>query len=207
MSDISAFAGDGYVSRETFARFEVYAGLLAKWNDRINLVAPSTIPELWSRHFADSAQLWDLRPEGAKRWLDLGSGAGFPGLVIAIIAAVEDPGLQVTLVESDQRKVAFLATVARETGVKVEIRADRVERLAPQAADVVSARALAPLPRLLDMAALHLRAGGVALFPKGESAEAEIADALAKRTFSVQKFPSRTDPRGVILRIGELGHA
>lgn len=195
------------VSRETLDRMSVYEALLHKWSGKINLVASSTLHEVPTRHFLDSAQLWTLKPSGVSEWLDLGSGAGFPGMIIAIIAAEIDPALRVSLVESDARKAAFLMTVARETGLEVNILAQRIESLPEQQAQVVSARALAPLPKLLELSARHLKPGGTALFLKGQGADEEIAEALAKRSFSVQKFPSRTDPRGVILRIGELGYA
>lgn len=188
-------------------RFDIYEDLLLKWNPKINLVAKSTLENVRERHFADSLQLWPLRPAGCRRWLDLGTGAGFPGLAIAITAAELAPGLQVVLVESDQRKAAFLNTVLRETGVMAEVIVRRIEDIPPQEADVVSARALAPLSRLLTMAAPHLTSGGMGLFPKGAMAEEEIVEALAIWRFSVQKVPSRTDPRGLILKVGDLSHA
>lgn len=195
------------VSRETMARLETYAALLKKWNPAINLVAKSTLDDLWERHFEDSAQVFDLCPDGASAWVDLGSGGGFPGMVVAILAAEARPALKVTLVESDQRKATFLRTVARDCGVMVNVQAVRAETLAQQGADVVSARALAPLADLLAHADRHLRPGGSALLQKGAQAEAEIAEALASWRFTVQRTPSKTDPRAVILMIGELARA
>jgi len=192
------------VSRETTARLEHYVALLTKWNPAINLVAKSTLPDVWSRHILDSAQLFDLCPLQARTWVDLGSGGGFPGLVVAILASEARPDLQVTLVESDQRKATFLRTVARETGVVAAILGQRSEELAPQSADVLSARAFAPLPLLLSQAFRHLKPGGVAFLPKGAQADSEIAEALATWAFRVQKTPSKTDLRAVILTIGEL---
>jgi 16S rRNA (guanine527-N7)-methyltransferase len=196
------FAAAANVSRETLAALRHYADLLVKWNARINLVAPGTLPDLWSRHFLDSAQLLELAPESARLWVDLGSGGGFPGLVVAAIAAGKRPGLRVRLVESDQRKAAFLRTAAAAMQVEVEVLTERAETLAPQRADVVSARALAPLAALLPLARRHLAEGGVALFPKGANYRRELAEALALSEFNVQNYPSRTDTAAVVLKIG-----
>lgn len=181
-----------------------YSALAEKWNKRINLVAPSTLPDFWNRHIADSAQLLDFAPHGSRTWLDIGSGGGLPALVVAIVAREERPHLRVTLVESDQRKAAFLREAARITGAEVVIVADRIERLPPQSADVISARAFAPLDRLLAAAAPHLAPGGVCLFPKGAGHAAEVEAALAHWRFVLHKHPSLTDPAGVILDIREL---
>lgn len=189
------------VSRETSERLEAYASLLVKWNPAINLVSKSSLADLHTRHFADSAQLFDLCPPDARHWADLGSGGGFPGLVVAILAAESRPGLAVTLVESDARKAAFLATVARETGIHATVIADRIEALPPLGADVLSARALAPLPQLLGFAERHLARDGLALFPKGATHQAEIDESLAEWRFELQKHPSKTDQRAVILAI------
>ncbi len=195
------------VSRETMARLEIYAALLRKWNPAINLVAKSTLSDLWQRHFEDSAQMLDLCPPGTESWCDLGSGGGFPGLVVAIIARETHPELRVTLVESDQRKATFLRTVARETGVAVTVCTERAETLAPQGADVISARALAPLPLLLGYIFRHQKPGGAAFLPKGANADAELEEALATWRFKVQKTRSKTDPQAVILTIGDLTRA
>jgi 16S rRNA (guanine527-N7)-methyltransferase len=195
------------VSRETRGRLEVFADTLRKWQPRINLVSHGTLPDLWQRHIADSVQIFALRPHGASHWADLGTGGGFPGLVVAILAAEAAPDLRVSLVESDRRKAAFLAAAARAAGVRPEIHAERIEKLAPLGADVLSARALAPLPELLSHAQRHLAPGGRALFPKGASHEAELAAALASWRFRVQKHPSRTDPAGVILAVDGVSRA
>ncbi|TMV83054.1 16S rRNA (guanine(527)-N(7))-methyltransferase RsmG [Thioclava sp. BHET1] len=194
------------VSRETMERLEHYAALLRKWNPAINLVSKSTLEELWTRHFLDSAQIYDHCPEGAQHWVDLGSGGGFPGLVIAILAAENRPGLRVTLVESDIRKATFLRTVARETKVSVQVLSDRIEHLPPLSADVLSARALAALPQLLEYAARHMAADGLALFPKGATHAEELDAARKIWTFSCNALASQTDPRSVILAIGGLAH-
>ena len=167
MSDGEAFRRAFDVSRETVERLETHVALLCKWNPRINLVAASTLAEVWTRHVADSAQLWPLRPPGARLWLDLGSGAGFPGLVVAALAAEEAPDLRVRLVESDARKAAFLATVAREADLPAEVLVERWQRLPPQAADVVSARALAPLDRAARGGGKAPPAGGYRLVSQG----------------------------------------
>jgi 16S rRNA (guanine527-N7)-methyltransferase len=192
------------VSRETTERLSRFADLLRKWNPSINLVSRTTLDSLETRHILDSAQLFDFKPAGARHWVDLGSGGGFPGLVIAILAAELAPTLRVTLIESDRRKATFLRTVARELDLKeVRVLAERIETVPPQDADVVSARALAPLPDLLAYAERHLAPGGIALFPKGARHD-EVDDGLASWRFEVQKFPSRTDPKAVILKLGAI---
>lgn len=195
------------VSRETLQRLDSYAALLKKWNPAINLVAGSTLGDLWSRHMLDSAQLVDLAPESARIWTDLGSGGGFPGLVVAILAAEKRPALEVALIESDLRKATFLRTVARETGLTVRVIPSRIEEAAPMGADVVSARALASLEKLLPLAERHLASGGIALFQKGATHRAEVAEALARWRFTVHNHPSQTDPQAVVLRIGEIARA
>jgi 16S rRNA (guanine527-N7)-methyltransferase len=195
------------VSRETAARLQIYADLLEKWNPRINLVARGTIADLWTRHFRDSAQLLALAPDSASTWCDLGSGGGFPGMVVAMLAVERAPALSVSLVEADKRKATFLRTVIRECGLSVTVLDERIEKLSPQQADVVSARALAGLPSLLGHAHRHMHAGGAALFPKGARRADEVRDALALWQFRCETFPSETDPDAVILRISELSRA
>ncbi|MEL6197127.1 MAG: 16S rRNA (guanine(527)-N(7))-methyltransferase RsmG, partial [Pseudomonadota bacterium] len=150
------FAAETGVSRETLAGFDIYAALLEKWNRRINLVAPSTLPAIWDRHFLDSAQLWLDRPADLRSWADLGSGAGFPGLVIGLLARDAGLDLDLTLVEADSRKAAFLRTAAQAVAVDARVEVARAEALAPLCADVISARALAPLRRLMPLAVRHL---------------------------------------------------
>lgn len=195
------------VSRETEERLRAYAALIRKWTGHINLIAASTLDNLWDRHILDSAQLFDLVNPDAARWGDLGTGAGLPGIVVAILAQEKLSALHVTLVESDARKATFCRTVVRELGLSATVVADRVEIIPTLQADVVSARALAPLPRLVAYAHRHLVPGGTALFLKGARHMAEVEVALASWSFSVEKIPSDTDPRGVILRIGDIERA
>ena len=195
------------VSRETRTRLEAFCTLLTTWNSRINLISRASIDDIWTRHIADSAQLLGLAPPHARHWVDLGTGGGFPGLVVAILAAEQSPHLQITLVESDRRKCAFLAVAAQATDITPTISVCRAEDLAPLNADVVSARALAPLSRLMPLAARHLAPSGMALFPKGTHVEGELQAVLESWRFKVQKVPSQTDPTGVILAIEDIARA
>jgi 16S rRNA (guanine527-N7)-methyltransferase len=194
------------VSRETLERLELYAALLRKWQRTINLVAASTLDDVWHRHFADSAQLVALAP-AARSWVDLGSGAGFPGLVVAILLA-EANQAGVTLIESDVRKSAFLREVARQTGVAVDIIGQRIESASTQArfsnVDVVSARALAPLDRLLELSAALFSRDTVGLFLKGREVDAELRDAGRRWVFDGETVPSLTDKAGRIVRVRAL---
>lgn len=195
------------VSRETLARLQTYADLLVKWQKTINLVAPSTLPQLWSRHILDSAQLMAQVPPQATRWLDLGSGGGFPGLVCAAIAGETQPRLHLSLVESDQRKAAFLREAARQMGLAVTVIARRIEDLPPTPSDIISARALAPLAQLCAHAAPHLVSGGICLFQKGARHAEELATARQGWHMNCTAIPSVTDAEAVILRIEQLSHA
>jgi 16S rRNA (guanine527-N7)-methyltransferase len=194
------------VPRETIHRLERYAELLAHWQKSTNLVAPSTLPRLWPRHFADSAQIRDLAPE-ARLWLDLGSGAGFPGLVIAILQTGQ-PDFRMHLVESNGKKCAFLAEVARATGAPVDIHAMRIEQLGESAhslkPDVVSARALAPLPRLFELAHPLFGPRTTGLFLKGREAQAEIEAANMDWDFAATLHPSLTAVDSHIVEVAAL---
>lgn len=193
------------VSRETSERLDIYAKLLQTWNPKINLVAPSTIDDLWSRHFVDSAQLYGLAPKNFDHWVDLGSGGGFPGLVTAILAQEKSGTSRVTLVESDARKCAFLRTVLRETDVAATVITKRIEAVPPLFASVVSARALAPLSKLLEFSHLHLSEAGVALLQKGQNWEKEISDARSAWQFSYRIDKSVVDENSVILSVTGVG--
>lgn len=196
-----AFCAAIDVSRETLARLESYDATLRKWNAAINLVSPQTLDQLWTRHFLDSAQIFALMPATSLIWADLGSGGGFPGLVVAILAAEHRPDLRVTLVESDGRKAAFLATTANALGLSVAVKAQRIENVSPLNADVLSARALAPLTDLLGFAERHLSANGRCLFPKGMRWRDECAEAQKNWRFTYTPHRSATDPDAVILEV------
>ncbi len=197
-----AFQASFDVSRETMAQFASHLRLLEQWNPRINLVSAASLGDVWTRHFADSAQLWRLRPSDARIWVDLGSGAGFPGLVVAALSTADPDGPEVHLVESDQRKAAFLSVVIRTSNLRATVHPERVEQLRGMAADVVSARALASLDALIGMAEKHRRPGGIGLFHKGASVHKEIADAAAHWHFDHVIHPSLTDSRSAIVEIG-----
>ena len=195
----AGFQAKSGVSRETLDRLIVYAELLEKWQARINLVGPDTLPDLWYRHMLDCAQLMSLIPSHARRLVDLGSGAGFPGLVLAILGAPD-----VNLIESDARKCAFLREAARVTGTPVTVINKRIEQVAPLGADLVTARALAPLVKLLDWAAPHLAEQGECLFLKGRGAEDELTAAAKEWNISLDRIPSLTDPAGLVLQLREV---
>jgi 16S rRNA (guanine527-N7)-methyltransferase len=192
----------GRVSRETAERLAIYAEELARWQRALNLVSAGSLGEIWTRHIDDCLQIAELEPS-APVWLDLGSGAGLPGL----IAAAAQPGRQVTLVESDLKKCAFLRTTARRMGLDVDVQPTRIERFVAPAdfrPDVVSARALAPLVKLLAYAQPFLHKGAHGLFPKGRSAGRELTEAQESWIFEVDIVPSRTDPEGRILRVRDF---
>lgn len=197
--DAAGFARMTGADADAVARLTALLELLQRWQARINLVGPATLADPWRRHVLDSAQLVPLLPPGSPRMVDLGTGAGFPGLVIAILT-----GRPVTLVDSDQRKCAFLIEAARITGARVEIRPGRIEGQTPQNFDVVTARALAPLPKLVALAAGWLAPEGMCLFLKGRGAEAELTDASKHWKMRTTSVASRSDPGGLILRIEEV---
>lgn len=197
----AAFQHAFAVSRETADRLIKYEALLRQWQKAVNLVAPGTIPDIWHRHFADSAQLAHLVPDEAESLVDLGSGGGFPGLVLAIIL-MERGQMRITLVESDTRKAAFLREVARQIGVPVDILATRIEKPETQRkvgqVDVVTVRALAPLSRLLELAAPYFAPRSVGLFLKGRDIHGEIDEARVSWRFDVELVQSMTDRQGQI---------
>jgi 16S rRNA (guanine527-N7)-methyltransferase len=193
------FAALTGVSRDTLARLQTYAGLLANWSARINLVAASTLADPWRRHFLDAAQLHPLIPAAAESLIDLGSGAGFPGLVLAIMGA---PGVE--LVESDARKCTFLREAARVAAAPAMIRNARIETIPSRAFSVVTARGCAPLDRLLLYSQRFIGPETACLFPKGEQAGQELAVAQQEWDFDVTSHPSRADPRGVVLCLSRV---
>jgi 16S rRNA (guanine527-N7)-methyltransferase len=190
------------VSRETSDRLDRFVETLLAWQQRINLIAPSTEPKLWTRHIADSLQLLALAPQ-AKIWVDLGSGGGFPGLVIAC-ALADKPGARVHLVESSTKKAAFLREAARATGAPAEVHAVRIEDFVENlamAVDVVTARALAPLVRLLAATYPLLKTGTLGLFPKGQDVDAELTEAAKCWSIQSSLAPSLTDPKAKVVRV------
>ncbi|QJE74357.1 16S rRNA (guanine(527)-N(7))-methyltransferase RsmG [Aerophototrophica crusticola] len=193
------FAATFHVPRETLERLQAYEALLRKWNPVVNLVSKTTLADVWTRHFADSAQLFPLLPPGTQTLTDIGSGAGFPGMVLAILGVPH-----VNLVESDQTKATFLREVARVTGAPATVHASRIEAVELPPADVVSARALADLSQLLPWALRLLKPGGTCIFPKGRSAADELTGVADSWTMRTEAFPSRTDPAGTILRLSDI---
>jgi 16S rRNA (guanine527-N7)-methyltransferase len=195
------------VSRETIERLEVYSNLLIKWNASINLVSKLTIPDLWNRHIADSAQLlcWDV-PIKAD-WIDIGSGGGLPGIVVAAILKETDPSAKVTMVESDQRKSAFLRVAATTLDLQVGIIAERAETLEPAHANVLSARALMSLDGLLSLGKRHILQDGCLLLLKGRSFQDEIEQARQNWHFDVVERPSITDNEAKMLQIRNIERA
>jgi 16S rRNA (guanine527-N7)-methyltransferase len=190
------------VSRETLVRLDHFSDLLLTWQQRINLIAPSTIPALWTRHIADSLQLLALAPD-AKVWADFGSGAGFPGLVLAC-ALAETPGACVHLVESNAKKAAFLREAARAIGAPAKIHAVRIVDFVDNLTDsveVVTARALAPLVKLMAEVYPLLKTGTVALFPKGQDVDVELTEAAKCWTIQASLVPSLTDSKAKIVKI------
>jgi 16S rRNA (guanine527-N7)-methyltransferase len=187
------------VSRETLAQLEAYTELLTRWSARINLVGRATIADVWRRHILDSAQLRAFVPDRARSVIDLGSGAGLPGLVLAILGVPS-----VELVEADSRKCAFLREAARITATPVTLDPCRIEAVSRHTVDVVTARACAPLDRLLGLAEPFLASGSECLFLKGERVEEELTLARKRWTMTSSLHQSRSDPRGVVLRLQQV---
>lgn len=195
------------VSRETLSALQSYESLVQRWNSAINLVSKSTLADFWTRHIVDSAQVFSFCPEKAHSWADFGSGAGLPGLVVAILARDLKPELTVTLVESDLRKATFLRQAAQVLGLSVTVLSKRIESVPALNADVISARALAPLSDLLAFAEQHLALDGVALFPKGARYETEIVEARKAWSFDVAPQPSLSDTEAALLVIRNIRRA
>ncbi|WP_299729161.1 16S rRNA (guanine(527)-N(7))-methyltransferase RsmG [uncultured Tateyamaria sp.] len=186
------------VSRETLEKLDGYAALLRKWTSKINLISKASVDDLENRHIWDSAQVYI---ETTESWLDLGSGGGLPGVVVAILAQGDGHDLPMTMVESDQRKSTFLRACTRELDVPFTVIAERIEKLTPQSASVVSARALANLDTLLGLAKPHLSTEGQCVFMKGAAWADELVEAERNWRFSCEATPSRTNPEAAILRI------
>ena len=193
------------VSRETAERLDAFVDLLLSWQKRINLIAPSTIAQVWTRHVADSLQLIDLAPQ-ALVWVDLGSGGGFPGLPIACALAGR-PGAMVHLVESNGKKAAFLREAVRVTGVPAKVHQERAENFGESCRETVhavTARALAPLKTLCDQAFPLIARGAVGLFPKGQDVDAELTEAAKYWSIEASKMPSKTSSEGCVVVVRSL---
>jgi len=184
------------VPRETIAQLRHYVSLLYKWQSHINLVSSASLPDVWRRHILDSAQLAPLTPKAPVHLMDIGSGAGFPGLVLAIVT-----DHHVTLVESDQRKAVFLKTVIRELGLSAEVKNNRIEVLPALGAKIVTARALAPVPKLLDLLANQMDSVQKCLFLKGVSVQGELTDLESYPNISHRILPSVSSADGVVLEL------
>lgn len=195
------------VSRETIERLEKFEEVLLKWNPRINLVSKNSLQDLWNRHIVDSVQVFTCVEDPGVSWVDIGSGGGFPGIVVAIMAAEHAPKTKVTLIESDQRKSAFLRTAARECGVPVTVLTQRIEEADPQKADVLSARAVADLDALLHFSERHLAKNGLGVFPKGASWKKEVDKAAERWRFEVEPITSLTETEAVVLKIKGVARA
>ncbi|MEL7097442.1 MAG: 16S rRNA (guanine(527)-N(7))-methyltransferase RsmG [Pseudomonadota bacterium] len=193
----------GYVSRETYEALEAYVLLIQKWTPKINLVARSQVEDLWIRHIWDSAQIWPCIKHSTAH-VDLGSGGGLPGLVLAILAKGQGLDLSVSLIESDIRKAVFLRTVARELGLNVRVHDKRHQFVPPSQADTLTARALTSLDELLAAAERHLNDDGVAVFPKGARWQQEIEVARANWAFHIDVIPSITDAQAALLKIKDI---
>lgn len=193
------------VSRETTERLGIYQSLIKSWNPKINLVAPSTVADIGRRHIEDCLQVASLQGPEHGSWADLGSGGGLPGIVVAI-AHAEHP-ISFILVESDQRKAAFLRTAIRETGLnRVKVLNKRIEAVPALNADCISTRALAPLPRLMSYLELHLAAPGKAFLMKGRQWTSEVEEARKTWNFDYVAHPSRTEPGAAILEVSGVRH-
>lgn len=201
------FAAQSDVSRETLADYQAWHALLLKWNRKINLVSPTALDDFWRRHALDSWQIWPHVPETAQKFIDLGSGAGFPGLAMAMGCKARGQGDikgHVTLVESAKKKTTFLRTAIREIGLPASATSERAESIESQAFDVITARAFAPLPRLFAYAQPFWGKGTIGLFLKGGSAEEELTAASNAWQYNVETITSLSDPTGQLLKITEL---
>lgn len=199
--------GNVNVSRETFEKLEAFEALVRKWTPKINLIAHSTVPEIWQRHIVDSAQLYAIAPENYEHWVDIGSGGGFPGIVMAILGNAGMPNARFTFIESDQRKATFLRTASRELSLSVKVISERIENVPEQCADVVSARALGALDALMPALQRHLSPNGIALLHKGRRYADEISQAQLNWDFEITDVPSITEPDARLLAIQRISRA
>lgn len=201
MSDEKQSVGGVDVSRETFENLEKLSALIIKWTKSINLIAPKSVPDLWDRHIVDSAQVFLRAPPNWTSWIDLGSGGGLPGLVVAIM---DDQRRPLSLIESDKRKCLFLTTARREFDLNITVVNDRIETAVAESADILSARALSPLNDLLTYATKFLNPDGFALFPKGARYKEELDQAAQAWHFDVTAHESLTNPESRILQLSRI---
>ena len=195
------------VSRETCDLLRLYYDMLISWNKKINLVSRKSIKTSWNRHFLDSAQLWLYLPQKANKWLDFGSGAGFPGLVIAFISKELKPDLKIVLVEKNKKKALFLNEVVNKIGLNVEILSNNVELIRPQRADVITSRAFGKLDHLLKISYKHQNKDTTALFPKGINFTEEIIISKKKWSYELERIKNIIDSNSFILKIRKLTFA
>lgn len=191
------------VSRETIAKLQQFSDLVIKWTAKINLISKNDAADIWNRHIIDSAQIFLLAPKTG-HWVDMGTGGGFPGIVAAIMSNFEGGEHRFTFIESDQRKCAFLRTALRELDLTTTIYTERIEKLEPQHADILTARALADLSDLLHYSDRHLSPGGVAIFPKGENWQAEVSKANDVWSYQYETVKSTTNPAAAVLKIKDI---
>jgi len=204
VTDAQSFAKAAKATPDQMADLERFLGLLTDWNGRMNLVGPATLPDFWNRHAWDSAQLLRLAPE-ALTWADLGAGAGFPGLVLAILRK-DRPGFHIHLIESMTKRCRFLAEVVTTLGLPATVVNERAENLS-LAVDIVTARACAPLHRLLGYARPYLTAGAQGLFLKGQDVVSDMTEAARYWEYEADVVPCLSDPGGRIVRVKRLGRA
>jgi len=192
------------VSRETIHKLSTYEKMLVEWNEKFNLISASTLPNIWMRHFSDSAQILKYIPANATKLADMGAGAGFPGLVLAILAQEHKTSLHIHEIESTGKKAHFLQAVVDELKLNVTIRRSRVEDIRDLKADIVTARALKALPELLKYANYLTHKDTICIFPKGKNAAEELTEARKYWTFALETHPSRSDDSGIILVLKDL---
>lgn len=192
------------VSKDSTDKLRAFAEAVRHWTRSINLISESSVDEIWQRHILDALQILEFAPSDARTWCDMGSGAGFPGLVAAIVNLEKNPQCSHVLIESDRRKAAFLTLQSKAFGLRCTVTCDRIEKVVPVRADVVTARALAPMPLLLSYAHRHAGAGATCVFPKGRGVEAEVDASRRDFIFDVDFHRSKTDPQGSILVIRNL---
>ena len=192
------------VSRETINSFSEYEAILSKWNQKINLVSPNTLTDLWVRHFFDSGQIINHVDASGKRWVDIGAGAGFPGLVVALLLRDKEINCEIVLVEKNTKKVFFLYEVIRKLNLNVKVLNNNVDTIDPLNADILTARAFSDLKKLIELSVRHRKERGVSLFLKGENYRLELDNTLNYRFFDYDIVDSLSDSSGKIIRVKRI---